>query len=694
MEAIRKLPHPSDISELRSFLGFVNFYSKFIKNISSILVPLYWLLKKGVTWEWTKECEAAFTEIKSILMSGRVLAHYDPDKPLYLTCDASARGIGGVLTQRDGASGTERPVVFVSRALSDAEKHYAQIDREALAIVFCLQKLHQYVYGRRFILRTDHKPLVSIFGPKHGIPAMAASRLQRWAIKIAAYSYEIEYVNTKDNAADGLSRLPIQSKFPSSLPEQTYLHFAHNALLMDHSEIKLQTQRDSILSRILCYIRDGWPSVNEVRTIQPFFNRKTELYEELGCIMWGHRVVVPECCRSVVLAELHEPHMGIVKTKALARSYVWWPGIDEAIEQQCRMCNTCAAEADAPPRHAPTPWPWPTRPWSRIHMDFLGPINNKIYLVIVDAHTKWLEVFQVPSTAAVHCIAKLSELFARWGIPKQIVSDNGPPFSSYDFEAFTKSLGIIHLHTAPYHPASNGAAENAVRTIKRVIKKALRDGTDINLSINFFLLHYRNIAHCTTGECPASLMLGRRLRTKLDVLRPNLENKLSQARQRKQQREGVALEIERKLKPGDEIWLRQYSGAHKWLPGTVTERLGTTDYKVCDTSGRESHRHIDQLKRRSRSSVIGTSSLPSDEGAAGDWPEGSNENPGRYSVDKEDRELKDTNTMDRIGELEKEGRVPSPVAVDEEPKAEKSSSPPTQSRRPIRQCRLNKRLIN
>ncbi|KAL0892417.1 hypothetical protein ABMA27_015532 [Loxostege sticticalis] len=603
VEAIVRIPRPEDITQLRSFLGIVNFYAKFVKNISTILFPLYKLLKKGVTWKWSKDSEMAFNKIKNILTSAEGLAHYDPSKPLTLTCDASAKGIGGVLTQR-ARGGAERPVVFASRALTDAEKHYSQIDREALAIVFCLQKLHQYLYGRRFTLRTDHKPLVSIFGPKHGIPAMAASRMQRWAVILSAYSYDIEYVNTKLNGADGLSRLPVSARSAdrndSSLdpPEQTYLHFAQDELLLDSNIIKRQTLRDPLLSRILLYVREGWPDQNDIRELQPYFNRKNELYEELGCIMWGHRVIIPEKYRSKVLDELHEAHMGICKTKALARSYVWWAGLDEAVEALCRGCAVCAAEADAPPRHAVTPWPWPAKAWSRVHLDFLGPFHDKTYLILVDARTKWIEVYPVPSTAARYTLNKLEEVFARWGLPRQLVTDNGPPFTSSDFAHFMTRHGIEHIFSAPYHPASNGAAENAVRTIKRAIKKAIRKKEDIQTFLNKFLLHYRNTEHCTTGESPANLMLGRQLRTKLDLLRPDRNKKVrdAQARQVKSGPDGS-----RGLEQGEEVWIRQYHGNQgtKWLPGKVIERLGTTDYKTLDLTGKGSHKHIDQLRRRS-----------------------------------------------------------------------------------------------
>lgn len=601
VEAISKIPRPQNVTELRSFLGLVNFYAKFVRNLSTVLSPLYDLLRKGVEWRWSKNCEAAFNTIKRILTSAEVLTHYDQNKPLTLTCDASARGIGGVLTQpREGAgAGGERPVAYVSRSLNDAERNYSQIDKEALAIIFCLEKLHQFLYGRKFTLRTDHKPLVSIFGPKQGIPAMVASRLQRWAIKLSAYTYDIEYVSTKDNGADGLSRLPVMSRhMEQNLPEQTYLHFAENDLLLDSNDIKTYTQKDPLLCRVLSYIRHGWPKESEIKNLQPYFNRRQELYEELGCVMWGHRVVVPQGCRERVLSTLHESHMGIVKTKAIARSYVWWPGIDEAVEGLCRQCGVCAAEADAPPRHSPCPWPWPSKPWSRVHLDFLGPLYGKMYLIMIDARTKWLEVFPVSSTSAANTLDKLNEVCARWGLPKQIVSDNGPPFTSKEFSMFLSCNGIEHLFSAPYHPASNGAAENAVRTVKRVIKKAVGQKQDVNRTLSTFLLHYRNTAHCTTGESPASLMLGRPLRTKLDSLRPDRENKVRKA-QLKQLDNVVG--VNRDLQPGDDIWLRHYQGNDRWLPGQVKQRLSTTDYRVLDGLGRESHRHIDQLRRRSGS---------------------------------------------------------------------------------------------
>ncbi|XP_059047376.1 uncharacterized protein K02A2.6-like [Achroia grisella] len=250
--------------------------------------------------------------------------------------------------------------------------------------------------------------------------------------------------------------------------------------------------------------------------------------------------------------------MGIVKSKSLARSYVWWAGLDEAVERICKQCEVCAANADAPPRQVPRMWPWPNKPWSRLHLDFMGPMLGQTYLVVVDATSKWMEIIRVSSTAATGVIDKVSELFSRFGLPKQIVTDNGPPFTSSEFKNFTSSQGIEHIFTAPYHPASNGLAENAVKTLKKVIKKAVVEKQNINKALWTYLLYYRNTEHSTTGECPAVILLGRRLRTRLDVIKPDRESKVYKAQQK--QRESFK-GTSRKMQVDDEVWYRH----SQWL---------------------------------------------------------------------------------------------------------------------------------
>ena len=210
VRAIQSAPIPKNVSELKSFLGILNYYARFIANRSDVLSPLHDLLKKDVPWVWGLEQQRAFGEAKMLITSEKVLAHFDPELPLVLTCDASSVGIGAVLSHRY-SDGSEKPVGFVSRSLSKAEQKMSQIEREALALVYGVTKFHQYLFGNdKFVLVTDHKPLVKLFGEHEGIPVTTSARISRWALRLSAYNYTIQYKSTSQiGHADGLSRLPL-----------------------------------------------------------------------------------------------------------------------------------------------------------------------------------------------------------------------------------------------------------------------------------------------------------------------------------------------------------------------------------------------------------------------------------------------------------------------------------------------------
>jgi hypothetical protein len=209
VRAIKEAPSPKNVTELRSFLGMVNYYGKFLQDLSKVLAPLYKLLHNDTKWQWCVEQEQAFKEVKELLHSAKLLVHYDPEKDIVLSCDASPYGVGAVLSHVM-KNGSEKPVGFASRTLTAAEKGYSQLDKEGLAIVFAVKRFHQYLYGRVFKIYTDHKPLMSLFSETRGIPPLASARIQRWALILSAYQYSIVYRTGKDNAnADALSRLPL-----------------------------------------------------------------------------------------------------------------------------------------------------------------------------------------------------------------------------------------------------------------------------------------------------------------------------------------------------------------------------------------------------------------------------------------------------------------------------------------------------
>ena len=595
VKAVSNAPVPTNVRELRSFLGLVNYYGKFLPDLATTLSPLYILLQRNKRWSWQKPQEEAFRHVKELLKSNRVLTHFNDSLPLVLSCDASPYGVGAVLVHRF-PNGDERPV---ARTLSIAEKKYSQLDKEALAIVFGVKRFHQYLYGRSFELKTDHKPLIHIFNEKKGIPVLASSRIQRWALTLGAHSYTIHYQKGKENVcADAMSRLPVKTQVinPPKAIELIHLMEYLNTTPTTCTQIRRWTDHDPVMSRVREWILTGWPEKGVSDShYQPFERRKTELSTENGCILWGNRVVIPVKGRKSILSMLHEGHTGIVRMKSFARHYVWWPGMDQEIEQCVKSCNICQLQRKTPPVVPLHPWSWPNKPWSRIHIDYAGPVEGKMFLVIVDAHSKWMEIHITSSTTTTATVELLRKSFASLGLPEVLVSDNATNFTSEEFGIFMKKNGIRHVRTPPYHPASNGLAKRAVQTLKDSLRKIKTGSLETRLSR--FLFKYRNTPHTVTGLTPAEVIFGRRLRTYLDNLKPDIERRAYYKQDCQRQWYNIHTK-QRKFISGDLVFVRNYSTGTKWLPGKVLESHGDVMFTIELEDGRKVRKHTDQLISR------------------------------------------------------------------------------------------------
>ena len=324
--------------------------------------------------------------------------------------------------------------------------------------------------------------------------------------------------------------------------------------------------------------------------LKPYANRRTELTVEAECLLWGMRVIVPRSCQGAVLEELHTGHQGMVRMKSLARIHVWWPSIDKHIEEMVRGCQACQSVRNKPSTALLHPWSWPDRPWKRVHVDFAGPYQNFMFLVVVDSHSKWLEVIPMKTTTTEKTIEVLQPLFAAYGLPEQLVSDNGPQFTSSEFEQFMKANGIKHIKTSPYHPSSNGEAERFVLTLKQALRA---DTGSLNSKLSRFLLAYRSTPNSTTGVSPAELFMKRPLRTRLDLLRPSLSSRVL-SRQADQKRLHDAHSKSREFEVGQSVLVRNLREGPKWLPGTIVEKTGPVSYRV-EVSDQRWRRHADQL---------------------------------------------------------------------------------------------------
>ena len=336
VRAIVEAPAPHNVSQLQSFLRMVNYYGKFLNQLSSLLAPLYHLLQQKTKWHCRTKQQKAFSEVKDLLTSSQVLAYYDPEKELLLSCDASPYGIGAVLSHVN-EDGEEKPIAYSSCSLAPAEKKYAQLEKEGLAIVFGVKKFHQYLYGRRFTICSDHRSLQHLFSDTKSIPVMASARIQRWALTLSAYDYTIAYKLGEQNTnADLLSRLPL-SETVSEVPlprEMVLLMETLQTAPVTAKQIKQWTARDPVLSRVKMFVEKGWKDTKE-DVLKPYASRRDELSVQDGCLLRGSRVVIP------AVDELHDGHPGISRMKSLARIAVWWPKIDADLEQKVKKCEKC-----------------------------------------------------------------------------------------------------------------------------------------------------------------------------------------------------------------------------------------------------------------------------------------------------------------------------------------------------------------
>ncbi|KRY44747.1 Transposon Tf2-11 polyprotein, partial [Trichinella britovi] len=319
VQAIQDAPTPKNKQQLQAFLGLLNFYHSFLKDKATVAEPLHRLLDKKARWTWTSKHGKAFGD----------------------TCDASPHGIGAVLCHKLSST-QEIPIAFYSRTLSATERNYAQIDKEALAVIAGVKKFH------------ESQTTVGIVRDKEGNTSNSVTKNVTLSILLNAYDYTINYRPGKEIAtADALSRLPKQSteNNDSHNPVILLLETIDNFPLHG-KDIARITAKDLILTRVLSWAWRGWPKSVSDERLKPYVTRQHEISIHNGCLLWGSRVIIPLQARHKILKELHISHPGIVRMKVLARSYVWWPKLDSEIENLVRTCELCQQSRASPP-HAP-----------------------------------------------------------------------------------------------------------------------------------------------------------------------------------------------------------------------------------------------------------------------------------------------------------------------------------------------------
>lgn len=382
----------------------------------------------------------------------------------------------------------------------------------------------------------------------------------------------IQYRKSENHAnADCLSRLPIRSQEGAADIIDVFQMETISTLPVTAAKIASETVNDKDLYDLLQALQSG----SQVHKSKRFNIEQIEFSIQDGVIMRGHRVVIPKVLQSKILEELHIGHFGVIRMKSLARSYCWWSSIDRDIEAMAQSCANCNAHRNNPPKVNVHNWQPASAPMQRVHMDFAGPFMGKMFLILVDAYTKWPEVHIITNITAKNTIEKCRQMFAAFGLPQTLVTDNGKTFISSEFQQFLDVNGIKHKLTAPYNPATNGQAERFVQTLKQALGRMKCDTLNINLALSKMLLQYRSMSHAITNKSPAEMFLERKLYTRLDLIFPTKEEQTANHSK-----------INKYFVCDKRVACRNYTATGKWKFGRVIKRLGTLHYKILLDDGR------------------------------------------------------------------------------------------------------------
>jgi len=465
VKAIVEMEAPQNVEQLRRFLGIVNYLGRFLSHLTTAAQPLHNLIKHNVKCTWSEAQENSFNEVKKLVTNAPVLAYYDANKPLMLENIASEYGIGSTLLQ-DG-----RPIAFASRVLTDTESRYAQIEKEMLALTYGLEKFNQYTYGRHVAVTTDHKPLVSIVAK----PLMKApKRLQSLLLRCQKYYYTLQYQSgTSIPIADALSRAPLVETMTPA--DEVFTVSNVNLSPINSSrlnDIRIATDSDCVLQQLKQMILQGWPTHKSAipSELVAFFDHRDELTVLDGIILRGDRVVIPRSLQSSMKQRVHAGHMGINSCLRRARELIYWPGMSRDIRQYVQACHVYATYPDKQPPETLRRHEAPERPWQKVASDIFT-FCDRNYLVTVDCFSNFIEVDYLPDTLSKTVITELKLQFAGYGIPDILISDGGPQYTSSEFKSFSKHWSFDHNVTSPGNSKANGAAEAAVKIVKKMMRK-------------------------------------------------------------------------------------------------------------------------------------------------------------------------------------------------------------------------------
>ena len=545
-EAVAKWPVPTTAKQVQSFVSFCSYYRTFIPDYARMAEPLHRAQDASKGFVWTAECQAAFEAVKTALTTPPILAHPVPGAQYILDVDASGYAVGSVLSQNQ--QGVERVVAYYSKCLQKAERNYCVTRRELLSLIKALEHFLSYGLdsGERLIVRTDHASLTWLRNFRN-----PDGQLARWTNRLAPFNIELQYRSGKAHRnADGMSRRPClgqgcrfceRAEEKDGWNDDDGVEWAFGMSLETELDWKTLQGADSVLKQVVQWKMDGqrppWEQVSphsaKLKAYWAMFDAMvlregilTRVFEK-GEQQPIYQVLVPAAAAQKVLEQCHlSGHFGERRMVAQLRRHFYWVGMHRDVRVFVRSCDTCRQRRGIGERkRAPLQNYVVGVPFERVAIDVMGPLprsaaGNKFIVVVVDYFTKWPEAFAVPDQKA-ETVAEgfVRHVVSRFGVPREIHTDQGTNFESNVFEEVLRILGITRTRTTPMHPQGNGLVERFNRTLWQLLAKLVgREQTQWDRHLPMALLAYRATEHATTGFSPAMLTLGRELTLPMTLL--------------------------------------------------------------------------------------------------------------------------------------------------------------------------------
>ncbi|KAD7478070.1 hypothetical protein E3N88_01206 [Mikania micrantha] len=523
IDTISKLPPPTNVRAVRSFLGHAGFYRRFIKDFSKITRPMTRLLEKDVEFKFSEECMRAFEFLKEKLVSSPILIAPDWSLPFELMCDASDFAVGAVLGQRKDKH--FHPIYYASKTLDDAQENYTTTEKELLAVVYAFDKFRSYLVLSKTIVYTDHAALRYLFAKKDAKP-----RLIRWILLLSEFDIEIKDKKGAENvAADHLSRLedPAREKMDEEMIGDT---FPHETLISADTEIvglvSAGEQGLPWFSDIANYLSEGYmlKGLTSQQRKRFFTEANHYIWDAPYLFREGADGILRRCVsREEGLDILRHCHEGLTgghhgpsyTAKKVFDCGFYWPTVFKDAHEFVRRCDACQRTGNISRRNE-----MPQNPIQGVEVfdiwgiDFMGPFpssrGNRYILVAIDYVSKWVEAQALSTNDARGVVGFLKRLFCRFGTPKALISDRGTHFCNAQLEKVLARYGVTHRVSTAYHPQTSGQVENANRGVKRILEKTIgRNRKDWADRLDEVLWAFRTAFKNPIGTTPFRMIYGK-----------------------------------------------------------------------------------------------------------------------------------------------------------------------------------------